>query len=74
MVTVEGFTKRQRFLADIIWNLNSQRQVNDFIKSLPVDQRQEAELVVEMLIIAVIDEIDTVDDEVVEMLAEIGRH
>jgi len=74
MVTVEGLSKRQRVFADIIWNLNSQAQVDAFIQTLPKAQRLEAEAVVEMLILAVIDEVDTIDEEVVEMLNEIARH
>jgi hypothetical protein len=74
MVTVEGLSKRQRVFADIIWNLNSQAQVDAFIQTLPKAQKLEAEAVVEMLILAVIDEVDTIDEEVVEMLNEIARH
>jgi vacuolar-type H+-ATPase subunit I/STV1 len=73
MITVEGLSKRQRVFADIIWGLNSQAQVDAFIQTLPKAQKLEAEAVVEMLILAVIDEVDTIDEEVVEMLNEIGR-
>lgn len=68
MITIEGFTKRQRMLADIIWALESQQQVEMFISTLPKRQKQEARVVCEMMILACIDEVDTVDESVVELL------
>jgi hypothetical protein len=73
MITIEGFTKRQRVLADIIWALESQEQVEMFISTLPRKQKMEARVVCEMMILACIDEVDTVEDEVVELIKDIAR-
>ena len=67
-IKIEGFSKRQRALADIIWGMESQRQVELFISSLPKKQRQDAMVVCQMMILACIDEVDTVDQEVVDLL------
>lgn len=67
-IKIEGFSKRQRALADIIWSMDSQRQVELFISSLPKKQRQDAMVVCQMMILACIDEVDTVDQEVVDLL------
>jgi hypothetical protein len=72
MITIEGFSKRQRVLADIIWALESQQQVEMFISTLPRKQKMEARVVCEMMILACIDEVDTVEDEVVTLLNDIA--
>lgn len=62
MITIEGFNKKQRALADIMWAMNDQEQVRAFIAALHPKDRQEAQTVCEMMILAFIDEVDTVDD------------
>lgn len=68
MITIEGLNKKQRLLADIIWALDTQDQVQAFIRSLPERDRQQAQLVCQMMILAFIDEVDTIDDETVELI------
>lgn len=56
MITVEGFTEIQRDLADRIWALDSQGEVDDFIRSLPTKwMRKQALVVYDMLVAAYID-------------------
>ncbi len=73
MITIEGLNKRQRMLADIIWALDSKEQVTDFIRTLPDVQKKEAIVVTQMMVLAFIDQIDTVDDEVVELIDNLRR-
>jgi hypothetical protein len=72
MIQIEGFSTRQRALADIIWSLDTKEQVLAFIATLPLEQRLEAQTICEMMILACIDEVDNVTDEVVELLKDIG--
>jgi hypothetical protein len=72
MIQIEGFSARQRALADIIWCLDTKEHVVAFIATLPLEQRLEAQTICEMMILACIDEVDTVTDEVVELLKDIG--
>jgi hypothetical protein len=64
MIEIQGFTRKQRLLADIIWALDTQDQVQTFIRSLPPSDRKQAEVITEMIILAFIDQCDTVDPEV----------
>jgi len=73
MITIEGLNKRQRMLADIIWALDSKEQVTDFIRTLPDVQKKEAIVVTQMMVLAFIDQIETVDDEVVELIDNLRR-
>lgn len=62
MITVEGFTAKQRVLADIMWTMDSKDSVDNFIRTLhPKDQR-EARTVLEMIILAFTDEVESVDE------------
>jgi hypothetical protein len=58
MIKIEGLNKKQRLLADIIWALDSQEQVQTFIASLPPKDRQQAQTVTEMMILAFLDEVE----------------
>lgn len=60
MIEIQGLNKKQRLLADIIWALDSQQQVEVFIASLPPKDRKEAETVTQMMILAFFDECDSV--------------
>jgi hypothetical protein len=73
MITIEGLNKRQRMLADIIWALDSKEQVTDFIRTLPDVQKKEAIVVTQMMVLAFIDQIETVDDEVVDLIDNLRR-
>ena len=61
MISIEGFTKKQRVLADIIWALDGKDQVEAFILSLPYKDQLEARVVTEMMILAFIDEVGNTD-------------
>ena len=60
MIKIEGLNKKQRMLADIIWALDSQQQVQTFIASLPQKERREAQTVTELMILAFLDECEGV--------------
>jgi len=68
MIQIEGLNKKQRMLADIIWSLDTQDQVRAFIASLPAKDRIQAQLVTQMMILAFIDEVNTVEPETVELI------
>jgi hypothetical protein len=64
MIEIQGLTRKQRLLADIIWALDTQAQVQNFIRSLPPKDREQAEVITEMIILAFVDQCDTIDPEV----------
>ena len=64
---IEGLNKRQRAMADILWGMNSTDEVRAFVRSLRGQARLDAQLVVEMMIITICDEIETVDEAKAEL-------
>jgi hypothetical protein len=55
--TIVGLNDRQRVLADIIWSCKTAPAVKGFIRSLPTRaQRDEAESIVELMKLAVVEQ------------------
>ena len=61
-IEIQGLNKRQRAIADVLWLMQSKANALRFIASLEPQTRKDAETVIEMMQLAVIDECDTVDD------------
>ncbi len=68
MIQIEGLSKKQRMFADIIWSLDTQDQVQAFIRSLPERDRKQAQVVCEMMILAFIDEVNTVEETTIDLI------
>jgi hypothetical protein len=60
-ITVEGFTAKQRILADLVWNMDSANQVDKFIRNLPENDAQDARIVVAMITAAALDQVKETD-------------
>jgi len=67
-VQIEGLNNRQRAIADVLWMMQTRTEVEAFIRALHPSMRADAETVVEMMMLAVWDDIDTVDESVKLML------
>ena len=67
-IEIQGLNKRQRAIADVLWLMNSKADALRFIASLEPTTRRDAETVIEMMQLAVIDECDSIDDSVKLML------
>jgi len=61
-VQIEGLNSRQRAIADVLWMMQDRSQVEAFIRALHPSMRKEAETVVEMMMLAIWDHCDTVDE------------
>jgi hypothetical protein len=68
MIEIEGLTQRQRAIADVLWMMNGKDAVLSFIQSLEADTRKDALVVLNMMVATVMDEIQTVEPEVKELL------
>ena len=68
MITIEGLNKKQRLFADLMWSMNGKDEVEAFIRSLPKRDREQAQVVCEMMILAMFDEVNTVEPAVVELI------
>ena len=72
-IQITGLNKRQRAIADVLWLMNSKEDALRFIASLEPRTRMDAETVILMMQLAIIDECDTVDDSVKLMLDNISK-
>lgn len=54
-IQIEGLTQRQRIIADVLWDLDSQEAVENFIKSLSGAAQQEAVTIMTLMIWAALD-------------------
>ena len=52
---IEGLTKRQKVIAEVLWELDSPADVNEFIMTLPKGQQREARTVLNLMIWAMLD-------------------
>jgi hypothetical protein len=67
---IYGLTERQRQIADLLWTMETQDEVKSFIKGLRGSMKRDAEIVLEMMILAVIDDVTETSaaDKVIERL------
>jgi hypothetical protein len=48
-ITLRGLNKRQKVLADIMWSIEEWKDIEKFIKALPAREKAEAEGIIEMM-------------------------
>jgi hypothetical protein len=63
-VQIQGLNSRQRKIADVLWMMQDRTQVEAFVRALDPSMRREAETVVELMMLAIWDEIESIDDSV----------
>lgn len=68
MITIEGLSPLQRDIADRIWSLDTQQEVQQFVTTLPRSLKREAWTVMNMIIAAELDSYMEVTDEVRDYL------
>ena len=67
-IQITGLSKRQRAIADVLWMMNTREDAERFVRSLEPATRKDAETVILMMMLAVIDECETVDDSVKSLI------
>jgi hypothetical protein len=67
-IEITGLSKRQRAIADVLWMMNTREDAERFVRSLEPATRKDAETVILMMMLAVIDECETVDDSVKSLI------
>jgi len=72
MITIEGFSPLQREIADRIWSMDTEHEVQSYIYGLPRRQRRQAWVVMQMIIAAELDTYMEVTDEVQSYLSSIS--
>lgn len=59
---IQGLNERQTKIADLLWGMNSKAEVEAFMKGLQGDLKRDAQLVLDLMILAVLDEVTDVED------------
>ena len=54
-IEIQGFTALQRDLADRIWSMDTEDQVQEFVSTLPRSLKREAWVVMQMIIASELD-------------------
>lgn len=67
-IQIRGFTALQQELADRIWSMDTQHELEQFIARLPRSLRREAWVVQQMIIAAELDSYMEITDEVSDYL------
>jgi hypothetical protein len=62
MITIAGLNPKQKALCDIMWTLEEYDAVEAFIATLPRAERQECRSLIQMMILAFVDEVTEVDE------------
>lgn len=60
-IQIQGLTSKQMALADIMWDLQERESVEAFIATLPQAQQRDCRSIIELMQLAFVDEIDSVD-------------
>lgn len=63
-IEIRGFSPLQRDLADRIWSMDTEDQVQEFVSTLPRSLKREAWVVMQMIIAGELDSYMEVSDEV----------
>jgi hypothetical protein len=62
MITIAGLNPKQKALCDIMWTLEEYDAVEAFIATLPKAERTECRSLIQMMILAFVDEVTEVDE------------
>ena len=63
-ITLEGLTKQQYQIADMIWSCESQEDVERLLKAMPPEYKRDAVTVHTLMIAAVFDQHEEITDDV----------
>lgn len=67
-ITLEGLTKQQYQIADLLWSCESQEDVTAMISALPPSYRQDAVVIHQLMIAAVMDQYEGVTEDVTDLI------
>jgi hypothetical protein len=73
MIKLQGLTKRQHQIADMIWSCDSQKDLDTLISVMPPEYKQDAVTVHELMLAAVFDQQLEIREDVKELIQSISR-
>ncbi len=63
-IQLEGLTRQQYQIADMIWSCENQEDVDRLIRNLPQGYKQDAVVIHQLMIAAVMDQYEGITDDV----------
>ncbi len=72
-ITLTGLSKQQYQIADMIWNCESQEDVERLIRNLPAQYKRDAVTVHTLMIAAVLDQHEDITDDVKDLIDRISH-
>ena len=73
MIQLEGLTKRQSQIADMIWACETQENLDTLMSVMPLEYRRDAETVHELMLAAVFDQQLEIREDVKQLIENISR-
>ena len=62
MIEIQGLTRKQMVLADIMWAISTRDGVENFIRTLPRADQQDCRVIIELMQMAFLDEVHSTDE------------
>ena len=72
MIKLEGLTKQDVQICTLLWNCDSQADVDRMVNAMPAAYKNRAEVMRELMTAAQLDTVETVDASVTALLASIS--
>lgn len=70
-ISLEGLTQQQYQIADLLWNCDSQQQVEALLASMPAQYKQDAVSIHQLMIAAVMDQHTEITADVKDLISRI---
>jgi hypothetical protein len=67
-ITLEGLTPKQYQLAELLWNCDSQQDVEQLKQSLPLSHQRDAETIHQLMIASVFDDFTDITEDVRDLI------
>jgi len=72
-ITIEGLSKQQYQIADMIWSCETQAAVDQLMRAMPKEYKRDAKIVHELMIAAVMDQHEDITEDVKALIHSISR-
>ena len=68
-IELQGLTKQQCQIADLLWSCDTQQDVAQLIRSMPAQYKQDAITIHQLMIAAVMDQYEDITDDVKDLIS-----
>jgi len=70
-ITLEGLNKQQYQIADLLWQCDTQEQMQHLIEHMPPEYARDARVIHQLMIAAVMDQYTEVSEDVQDLISRI---